>query len=456
MPTAPAIKHPCFAHHNHLCSKSSTSFYGILSHLESGNCRSGITIDRINILITYFPNCKAVINPHQEAWLLAKCARKEAEQTDYDAPSQKWHCPHCEHVSSSRKKLTKHMRNGSCILEALSTQRPDLPAPMEKPFRCPLCNTTFKRISNVLGHAESGTCHPNMVNQELWNLMKFLKAEIGRLTAIESVVAESGKSVEDHPSGDQQTMNDDCKIAKISNCEQAPPTERETSTNMRPRIDVPIEVSDAQLKGYTASNTLNHLECTKKWPEHSIKKKMIPEADENQPINVMKELRSMDLPNRLTVGDTLKILTENEEHSTSGLHQLASVAGYRSAKLMEEVICMGVRHDWTATEICKELVRKGEWSLAPALFVHGKTLDTRIQHIVDETDDSPVWDSHSSRSHQSDDPGSRPDASSPTRQNRFDRDHIIARSPLRERPRLGGSEDEHVSTDDDEEGGVAL
>ncbi|KAL8804851.1 MAG: hypothetical protein Q9182_002345 [Xanthomendoza sp. 2 TL-2023] len=503
MPTTPATKHPCFAHHRHLCPKSFTSFSAILSHLGSGNCRSGITKDRINTLITYFPNCETVINPNQKAWLRAGYARNEVQPDDYDPQSLKWHCPHCEYVSTGSKKLAKHMRYRSCTLGPLHVQLRALHAPMEKPFRCPRCNSSFKEISDVLGHAESGSCRPGMKNQALVDLISFLKAEIGKWGV--PSVAESGKGVED------------CQTTKVDNDEQAPPTEGEKLTKRRLPIDMPIEVSDAQLKGSLIFNTSNHLDCIKKlpapptssdqqimnadpyptkrmkrettlrpegnepadyyqrsisetlriltrrgeWtppPSMRVLKKVIPDPDENRTTSLINELKSLGFPSHLTIEDTLKLLTENAEQSTSSGHQLASRAGYPSAKPMQQIIATGIEQGWTATEIWKEIVRKGAWSRPPAPVIHRKenTDTTGPLHLVDddETDDSAVRSSHS---HYSDDPSSsRSHPSSPTRQNRFDRSHITAQTPCK-RSRWGDTEDEHGSSDDnDEEGGVAL
>lgn len=47
-------------------------------------------------------------------------------------------------------------------------------------------------------------------------------------------------------------------------------------------------------------------------------------------------------------------------------------------------------------------------------------------------------------------------ASCPPRQNRFHRDHVVVRSPSRERTCSEDWEDDSVSTDHDEEGGVPL
>ncbi|KAL8818398.1 MAG: hypothetical protein Q9223_002952 [Gallowayella weberi] len=501
MSTTPAIKHPCFAHQSHLCEKSFTSFSGILSHLGSGNCRSGVTIDQINSLITYFPKCKAVINRNQEAWLQANSARTEVQQEDYDPRSLKWHCPHCDYVGSRSKKLAKHMRNRSCTLGALQMQRPDLPARMEKPFRCPRCNTSFRQISDVLGHAENGPCRPGKDNQALMDLILFLKAEIGKWGA--QPVAESGMGVEDYQN------------AKVCDDEQVPPTEGEKLTRMRLPTDIPIEVSDAQLNGSAIPNTSTHPEGIKKWPEPStsgdqqimdakhyptesterettlrparkesadyyvrsvsetlrilarrgegtppplmrVLKTRIPEGDESRPTNVINELKSME-----------KLLLKNEQQSTSSADQLASGAVYPSAKPMQEIISTGIEQGCTPTVIRKEIVKQNAWSLPPAPLVHGgKNTDTTGPlHLVgdgDETDDSAAQSFHSAQSDDLSRSGSSPSSSSSTRLNRFDRDHhITARQiPSRKSSRLvGDAEDEHVSTDDDDEeegGGVAL
>ncbi|KAL8728344.1 MAG: hypothetical protein Q9166_005487 [cf. Caloplaca sp. 2 TL-2023] len=161
----------CFTQHRYLCPGIFTSYSGLLAHLESNNCRSGITAGDLENFVAQCPNAKGFVVPGKEKRLvLGRHQRDEVDDEDYSVDTQKWECPHCPHAITKRRTLAKHLRNRMCWKEI---------APY-KPFKCPECGSEWERLIALVAHAESDRCKARVDRGVLADLMVYLEEEIGK------------------------------------------------------------------------------------------------------------------------------------------------------------------------------------------------------------------------------------------------------------------------------------
>ncbi|KAL8701166.1 MAG: hypothetical protein Q9201_005056 [Fulgogasparrea decipioides] len=129
---------PCLASP---CAKSFRSISAIFTHLESGNCTSGITVQDLNTLISRSPAARSIILSDRDPWFRAGPPRTEAQaRQDWDDLMQLWRCPYCSFSSWGKNDLDKHLRSSFCTTGYPNT------------LRCPKCGKEFVTMSKLMTH----------------------------------------------------------------------------------------------------------------------------------------------------------------------------------------------------------------------------------------------------------------------------------------------------------------
>ncbi|KAI4243154.1 MAG: hypothetical protein LQ352_007097 [Teloschistes flavicans] len=129
------------------CSRSFKDVSAILSHLESGGCPSGLTVQDLNHLICQVPTATSIIIPGQEPWFRAGPPRNEVRDIyDFDQVLQQWRCPYCPAISHTKDPLARHLREKVC-----SSTYPNT-------LQCPTCQKGFVKLSELFAHSKCRMC----------------------------------------------------------------------------------------------------------------------------------------------------------------------------------------------------------------------------------------------------------------------------------------------------------
>ena len=162
------------------CARSFVSRAGLVAHLESGACKSGMTRKMIDDIVHRLDTQGIITDP---ARMLTNGGSKKKEVTTW-ATERAWNgaayeCYWCHQTFATLRTLNAHLRS---------------PAHAEKIYRCPPrqsgCGAEFGTLSAFCQHMESGSCDVFRFKKAFERLLDRFPTSVGRLGAVQKEVSK--------------------------------------------------------------------------------------------------------------------------------------------------------------------------------------------------------------------------------------------------------------------------
>lgn len=140
----------------------------MISHLESGNCSSGLTRRHINGLVAEHAGSSAFVVKESVLFFLAGLPRRYAVDANPDPAARIWSCPLCRKSFTSRPRLKAHFLQVGCY-----RAYPNV-------LQCPesACTEGFKTFSALLQHFEMHHKKP-LTQGPMADILQYLKDHLG-------------------------------------------------------------------------------------------------------------------------------------------------------------------------------------------------------------------------------------------------------------------------------------
>lgn len=140
----------------------------MISHLESGQCSTGLTRRHINGLVAEYAGSSAILVKDCTLFFLAGAPIRHSVDANSDPTARIWSCILCRKSFTTRKRLKAHCSKVGCI-----RAYPNV-------LQCPgsACTEGFKTFSSLLQHVE--VQHDQHLREgPMADILQYLKDHLG-------------------------------------------------------------------------------------------------------------------------------------------------------------------------------------------------------------------------------------------------------------------------------------